>query len=126
MTTITLDFSSSYRAITDADILPSLIRDVYGFDGLGQPEGAVTLITSHGEVLNVPARNLLDGIPAFFLAHSPRNNQFDLINSDDETVLRFAFPVDPAPIYENYVEPLYTGDAGILKFNADEAVWTVA
>ena len=126
MTTITLDFSSSYRAITDADILPSLIRDFYGFDGLGQPEGAVTLITSHGEVLNVPARNLLDGIPAFFLAHSPRNNQFDLINSNDETVLRFEFPVDPAPIYENYVQPLYTGDAGILKFNADEAVWTVA
>ena len=128
MTTITLDFSGAYRAITDADIVPApiLVRDIYGFDGVGAPEGAVTLITSHGEVLNVPARNLFDGIDAFFLAHSPSNNQFDLINFDHKTVLRFEFPVDPAPIYEDYVQPLYTGDAGIVEFNVDEAAWKMA
>ena len=131
MTTITLDFLSSYRAITDADILPAplLIRDVYGFDGIGAPQGAVTLITSHGEVLNVPARNLFDlvgDVGAFYLAHSPRNNQFDLINFDHKTVLRFEFPVDPAPIYENYVQSVYTGDAEVAKFNLDEAAWMIA
>ena len=91
MTTIALDFSASYRAITDADILPDVIRDNFGFDGIGEPEAAVTLIDKHGHPTIVPASNGWDFVPAFLRAHSPFADHLDMISLGDHTgpFLRF-------------------------------------
>ena len=126
MTTITLDFSAAYRAINDDDILPIMTRDPFGWDGKGEPVAAVHLETDRGVVTDHPAVNLTDGIPAFYVAHSPSDNQFDLINFLNKTVLRFVLPVNQAPIWENYVQAAYIGDAESQQFFVDQSAYSTA
>jgi hypothetical protein len=51
---ITLDFSSSYRAITDADIRLALQRNILGFDGGGIPMRDVVIIDQLGNETTIP------------------------------------------------------------------------
>ena len=114
MTTFTLDFSSSYRAITDADVLlTSMGRDPYGWNGNGAPELAVTLVVEDGEDVIIPYVNPTDGLDPFLVAHAPGPNRFDLINPESRTVLRFAIPVDGPPLWENYVDASYSSGDGL-------------
>jgi len=126
VTTITLDFSTSYRAITDVDLQPILMRAPFGWDGKGAPQAAVTYIDDKGVSNTFPAANPMGNLPAFFLDHSPSSNRFDLIGFINETVLHFEVPVDGAPIWENYVDALYTGAAGLNQWNADATAYTTA
>lgn len=121
MATITLDFSTSYRAITDTDItLPIVFRDGFGWDGQGAPEAAVTLISSTGTTIQ-PAWDPYAALPAYLYDHSPSANRLDLVSFGDpaKSVLRFQVPVDPAPIWENYVKAIYTGNAEIVQYSSD-------
>lgn len=126
MTTITLDFSSSYRAITDVDILPSLVRDPFGWDGKGAPQAAVTYIDDQGTVNTFPATNPMEGLPPFLFAHSPNSTRFDLVNLVTEAVLRFEVPVEGAPIWEDYVDALYTGSGGLNQWEDDASAYSTA
>ncbi len=118
MTTFTLDFSTAYRGITDFDTHPILIRDPFGWAGKGEPEKAVTLTYTDGSVVHFPAVDGTKGVPKFLVDHSPHSNQFDLVNLANETVLSFDIPVKGAPIWENYIDPAYTGDAQIAVYDA--------
>ena len=126
VTTITLDFTTSYRAITDTDLQPFMTRDPFGWDGKGAPQAAVTYVDDKGIANTFPATNPLEPLPAFYLNHAPSSNQLDLISLLNETVLHFDVPVDGAPIWENYVDALYTGEAGLAQWNADTAAYSTA
>jgi len=119
VTTITLDFSSSYRAITDLDVSPGVVRDPFGWKGHGFPEAEVTLISSDGNTTIVPAFDPTEGFDAFTLSHSPGPHHLDLINPVGEVVLDFPVDVDGAPIWEDYVRPLYRGDAQVRRYLDD-------
>ena len=126
MTTITLDFSSSYRGITENDLRPILVRDPFGWNGKGEPEAAVVLTYTNGTVVNIPAREGTQGLPKFFVDHSPHSNQFDLINLFEKEVLRFDIPVNGMPIWENYVKAAYTGDAAVDQSSVDISAYGTA
>ena len=127
MTTFTLDFSSSYRAITDADVLlTSMGRDPYGWNGNGAPELAVTLVVEDGEDVIIPYVNPTDGLDPFLVAHAPGPNRFDLINPESRTVLRFAIPVDGPPLWENYVDASYSSGDGFARWVNDVAAYREA
>ena len=81
---MTLDFSTSYRAITDTDINLVMIRDAFGFNGIGAPQAAVTLIGSGGTTV-IPASNHWGHVPNWLLAHSPFTDHIELVNFGDKT-----------------------------------------
>jgi Ca2+-binding RTX toxin-like protein len=125
VTVITLDFSTSYRGITDEDILPTTVRDPFGWMGMGQPEASVTLNYSTGSTF-IPARDGTEGLPLFLIMHSPGPNQFDLINLLNKSFLRFDIPVDGPPIWENYVKAVYNGDAEVDQYYDDTNAYYTA
>ena len=126
MTEITLDFRSSYRAITKADINLDLDRDAFGFDGNGIPTGEVTFIETDSNYV-LPASNLYLGTDPFLLNHSARADQFDLISTAaPKPFLRFQFAVEGPPLWENYVQASYSGTDAYLKYSNDFEVFYAA
>lgn len=94
--------------------------------GQRRPEAALTYIAGDGSEIHFPYANPMDGLHPFLLAHSPGSNQFDLIGLQDESVLRFAIPVEGAPLWENYIQALYTGEAEFFQMFADIAAYRTA
>lgn len=123
MVTFTLDFTSSYRAITDADLNPILGRDVYGFNGIGIPISEVTFTGSMNDH-TIPAHNLFDGTDQFLLDHSPTETSIDYISDLGlRPYLRFPVAVVGPPIWENYVQDVYIGDNGETEYGDDFTVF---
>ena len=121
MTTVTLDYSSSYRAVGTFDITLFMTRDAFGFAGLGRPEGAVRLIGSDGSISDIPASNSYENAPHYYILHSPYADRFDLIANEvsNQPFLSFAVAVDPMPFWEDYVKAVYKGEVQINKYFAD-------
>ncbi len=122
MTTFTLDFSGSYRAITDADVTPIMDRDIFGFDGKGEPEAAVTLVANDGTTTILPASNGWSFLhDPYLYSHSPTTSRMDMVVVGDpnKPVLRFDVAVDPAPLWGDYVKAKYVGQAESLQYFTD-------
>ena len=123
MVTFTLDFTSSYRGITDADLNPILGRDIFGFNGIGIPISEVTFTGSLNDH-TIPAYNLFDGTDQFLLDHSPTETSIDYVSDLGlRPYLRFPVAVVGPPIWENYVQDIYTGDNGEAEYADDVSVF---
>ena len=123
---LTLDFRASYRAITNDDILHDLQRNTFGFDGEGIPFGEVAIVGTDSTVI-LPASNLYSNLDPFLLNHSARADQFDLIGANALTpYLRFQIAVEGPPLWENYVQAIYSAADGYLKYSEDFSIFMAA
>ena len=121
MVKMTLDFSTSYRAITDADITHGLLfRQAGGFDGSSIPIHQVTFTDPAGDYV-IPASEYQILTP-YQAAHTASANQFDL-SSDEPTALnpylRFSIAVEGPPLYENYVQATYPQPTAAFEWGED-------
>ncbi len=110
MVKMTLDFSTSYRAITDADITHQLSRETVTFDGNDIPIHQVILRSPGGDFV-IPASTFAISTP-YVLSHSAHANQLDLYSTENiplHPYLRFPIAVNGPPLHENYVQPVYNG-----------------
>ncbi len=126
MTVITLDFSVSYRAITNDDILLLNDRLPVGYGDVGIPEDQVILIDAAGNATTVPATNLSKDLTPYIWQHFPAADHMDLVNLADNSkpYLRFPVGVDPPPLWENYVDKIYIDDQN--KYFDDTNAFIVA
>lgn len=116
MVKMTLDFSSSYRAITGADLDHSLARQTLSWDGQDIPKHQVTMVGAVDFV--IPATTVAISTP-YDLSHSASTGHFDLFSPKanvQHPYLRFPVSVDGPPLWENYVQATYPIDTGWIQF----------
>ena len=132
MVKMTLDFRSSYRAITNADISHQLTREWLSFGGAEIPFHAVTLTSPAGDYV-VPASTYAVST-AYTLSHSAHADHLDLFSTElipGKPYLRFPITVEGPPLWENYVQTTYAyTNAGqwvtdVNTFNIALAAWTL-
>ena len=125
MVKMTLDFSTSYRAITDADITHDLLfREAFGFDGSSIPIHQVTLTSPTGDVV-MPAGEYVELTP-YEASHTASANQFDLtmdVPNAPHPYLRFSIAVEGPPLWENYVQATYHHPTGPGEFAIDSSAF---
>jgi hypothetical protein len=128
MVKMTLDFRSSYRAITNADITHELARETVTFAGADIPIHQVTLRSPEGDFV-IPATTFAISTP-YVLSHSAYANQFDLYSTPNvphRPYLRFPIAVNGPPLHENYVQAVYSGGpAGIAQYAMDKNAFDLA
>ena len=126
MVTLTLDFSTSYRGISNADIVMTTHRDPVGYFGEGIPTGEVKFFDTDGHLTSTqPANNLCENQTQFVKDHFPSADHMDLIdvNNPGAPVLRFPVGVALPPLWADYIAPSYTDPD---KYNADYDVFLSA
>ena len=127
MVKMTLDFRSSYRAITNADLDLQLSRETLAWDGKDIPRNAVTMV---GEVNFVIPASTFAISTAYVLSHSADAGSFDLYSPEvvaQHPYLRFSVTVDGPPLWENYVQASYGNNAtGWAQFAIANSVFDTA
>ncbi len=127
MVKMTLDFRSSYRAITNADMTHQLARETLTFDGKDIPLHLVTFTSPAGDYV-IPARTFAISTP-YTLSHSASANHLDLYSPNTASLkpyLRFPIPVDGPPLWENYVQATYVNPDGLPQWVLDVNTFDIA
>ena len=128
MVKMTLDFSSSYRAITNADLGHTLVRQISSWDGQDIPIHQVTMTSSAGDYV-IPATTFGTNT-AYDLSHSASADQFDFYSQEgtpDHPFLRFAISVNGPPLCENYVQATYANTGtGWTQYAMDKNTFELA
>lgn len=124
MVKMTLDFRSSYRAITDADLAHQFARETVSWDGKDIPRNMVTMV---GEVdFVIPASTFVISTP-YALSHSASADHFDFYSPEviaEHPYLRFPITVEGPPLWENYVQATYANSgAGFAQFATDKNIF---
>ena len=128
MVKMTLDFSTSYRAITNADLGHTLVRQAFSWDGQDIPIHQVTMTSSAGDYV-IPASTFVINA-AYDLSHSASTDHFDFYSQEgtpDHPFLRFAISVNGPPLCENFVQATYANNGtGWAQYATDKNTFDLA
>ena len=127
MVKMTLDFSSSYRAITDADLDHELHRETLSFGGKDIPRHDVTFTSPAGDYV-VPGNTYVISSD-YTLSHSAHSDHLDLFSTENipqRPYLRFPIAVEGPPLWENYVQTSYANPFGLPQWVTDANEWGLA
>ena len=128
MVIMTMDYKTSYRAITDADLAHQLHRETHSWEGKDIPRNEVIGTSPLGDIVLSAASTYVISCP-YTLLHSAYSGHLDLFSTENIPglpYLRYELTVEGPPLWENYVQPSYANPFGFQQWAIDVNAWELA